>query len=75
MKRTRLHALLDPFAHIAPKAGLVIRVQAEVFIHVEQRQFRPIHAAKLDQCLEELDLRIARRQDNRRLATPPQDIS
>ena len=70
MKLPRLHARLDALAQVTAKAGAVIRVDAEILIHVKERDARPVHPAERHQRVEELELRIARGEDGGRRALP-----
>ena len=55
----RLEAGFDAFAHVAAEAGFVLGIDAEVFIHVEEGDLGPVHAAEADDFFEKFDLGIA----------------
>src|ERR1043165_4667333 len=63
MKYFRTHPRLNTLAHITTKTRRVIRVQAEIFVHVKKRHFGPIDPSQRYERLEKLNLRVAGRQD------------
>ena len=52
----RVHLALHTLAHVAPKTGRMILIDAEVLIHVKQRHFAPVDAAQLHEGFQELNL-------------------
>ena len=56
----------NPLAHVMAEAGRMIRRQAQVFVHVKERDLRPFQIAEFDQLLEKPDLRIAGGEYRRR---------
>ena len=63
MKCARLHQRLNAFAQITAEARFVIGADAQVFVHVEERDFFPIDAGHRDEFLQEFNLRIAGGED------------
>src|ERR1043165_8489112 len=64
MELVRLESLLDPLPHVTAKACFVARRNAEVFVHVKERQPRPVYAPGRNQRFQKLNLRIASAQNN-----------
>ena len=68
VKFLRVNAFLDALVHVAGETRRMVRVDAEILVHVKQRHARPLDAAELHKGVEELELRIAGGQNRRRLA-------
>jgi len=56
MKCARLQPAFNPLTHVPTEARRMIGRNPEVFVHVKERDLRPVHSAELDQLFEELDL-------------------
>ena len=65
VKYLRFDQALHPLAHAATETRRMTGRNAQVFVHVKERDLRPVHAAEFDQSFEKFDLRIARGKDCR----------
>lgn len=74
VERPRMHQLLHPLPQVPPETRRVPRRNPQVLVHVKQRHPRPVHSPQRHQPRQKRDLRIAGRQDRRRLPLPRQHL-
>ena len=61
-----MEALFDAFAQESPEARAMLRVDTEIFVHVEHHHARPVDAAEIHQGIKRLNLRIGGGKDHGR---------
>ena len=63
MEVFRFQSCFNTFAHVLSEAGRMICIDAQVLVHVKERDARPIHTSQGHQRVEKLELRVASRKD------------